>query len=290
MIWLSLCVLCSVAIFVLFRIFPKYNVHTLPAIVINYAVAISFGMLMLPTEYKVLDQLDEPWMRGGLILGTLFISLFYLMAYTAQRSGVGITSIAVKMSLVIPALWFLISDAAGQFPALKIVAFIIAVAGVILSTKQDKEGLNIKDLLIPLVIFIGSGIIDLVIGYFSNPDYLKGEPDKILFTCLPFMTSVFFGSIIVLTQALRGKAVLNFTTIIGGILLGLVNYGSIYFLVKSFNAEIMDRSAIIPVNNLGVVLLSAVTAILLFKEVYSKRNYLGLALALLSIVLLIWSS
>lgn len=287
MIWLILSIISSTVILVLFRVFPRYKVMTFPAIVINYAMAAGFGFMLLSNDYHITEQLDKPWLRGGLAVGLLFITLFYLMAFTAQKIGVGVTSIAVKMSLVIPVAWFMLTDPSDHPTLLKILAVVLAVAGVLLSSKSKGEGFNWSYVLFPVIIFIGSGIIDLVLGYFSNSNYLNSENDQILFSSLPFTTSVTIGIVVLVIQALRGKKVLNLPTLIGGAILGLVNYGSIYFLVRTFDASLLDRSAIIPVNNLGVVLASSLVALIIFSERYTRRNYLGLLLAVVSIMTLI---
>jgi uncharacterized membrane protein len=69
--------------------------------------------------------------------------------------------------------------------------------------------------------------------------------------------------------------------------LGVVNFLSIYFLVKTFDAHLLDRSAIIPINNLGVVLCSAMAGFIFFQERLSRLNVLGLGLSILAILLLI---
>lgn len=287
MIWLVLSILSSSIIFVMFRLLPRFGAHTFPAIVINYMVAAGCGLAMLGNDYSIREQLDKPWISGGLLLGTLFISLFYLMAFTAQRVGVGVTSIATKMSLVIPVAWFMLTDPNDAPTLLKISAVLLAILGVVLSSKKEKgQPFNWAYALFPVIIFMGSGVIDLVIGHFSQDGHLTSENDQYLFTAMPFLTSSAIGLSVLLGRKIKGLPIFNWPTVIGGMLLGLVNFGSIFFLVRTFDAELLDRSALIPVNNLGVVLVTALASLLLFSERLTRIKSLGLFVSVVAILLL----
>ena len=290
MIWLVLSIVASAAIFVIFRMLPRIGAHTLPAIVINYVIAAVCGLLMTGNNYSLSDKIGAPWFIGGISVGVLFISLFYLMAFTAQRAGVGVTSIATKMSLVLPVAWFMATDPNDAPSVVKVAAVVLAVVGVVLSAAGREQGkFNWSYALYPAIIFVGSGIIDLVIGTFSNGNYFTEEGDAYLFTAAPFITSTVIGSVAVLAQRARGRQVMNFPTLVGGAVLGVVYFASILFLVRTFEAQLLDRSAIIPVNNLGVVLCSALASWWLFSERFSRRKLVGLVLSIVAIALLLYA-
>lgn len=287
MIYLLLSILSSTGIFLLFRSFPKWNVDTFPAIIINYLVACTCGILMLSDDFHINDQLAEPWLQGGLMVGALFITLFYLMAYTAQKMGVAVSSMATKMSMVIPIAWFMITDPNDSASRLKVAGVVLALASVLMiSERSKKDQFQAKFLLFPLIIFVGSGIIDLVIGHFSDGQ-LSQRNQQYLFTSAPFFTSGILGILFMTVGAALGKTKIriNGATILGGIALGLVNFASIFFLVNTFDARLMERSAIIPINNLGIIMLSALLAALLFSEKFTKKKIVGIVLAIVAICL-----
>jgi len=72
-----------------------------------------------------------------------------------------------------------------------------------------------------------------------------------------------------------------------GLGLGIINFGSLYFLLETYDKLDLERSGIIPVNNLGVILLSAAASVLFLGERLNKRNQIGLALGMLVIFLLL---
>jgi uncharacterized membrane protein len=66
----------------------------------------------------------------------------------------------------------------------------------------------------------------------------------------------------------------------------VVNYGSIFFLVRTIDSGWMLKTSIICLNNLGVVMLSTIIAVVFFKERLSKVNVLGLAMSVIALLLL----
>ena len=85
---------------------------------------------------------------------------------------------------------------------------------------------------------------------------------------------------------LRKKQVFQLKNLLAGILIGIPNYFSIWCLVHFLQEGIWPSSASIPVNNMGIVLFSSVTAWILFKERLSKVNWIGIVLSLIAIYLI----
>ncbi len=287
MIYLLLSIVCSTAIFLLFKVFGKLQLNTFQAIVANYFVAAVFGLLLCPDPGLIIESISEPWVPLGYGLGLLFIFIFYLMAFTSQNVGVSAASVATKMSLVLSMLFFVITDPDEGLTIWKIIGVILAIPGVYLaSMKQKDQTVNLKLLVFPLIIFVGSAVIDTAIGY-SEKHYLTNEIEQSAFASLPFLGAFSLGIIILLFKRYRMGEKFSGKSFIGGLVLGVVNYGSILFLIRAFDADLLDRSALIPVNNLGVVVLSSLGAILIFSEKLSLRNKLGIALSVLALLILL---
>ena len=102
MIYLFLSIICSSAIFIIFKYFEKFKVTTFTAIVINYLFACITGFLAVKEGISIDRIISSPWFFNSVFLGIVFISLFNLMALTAQKLGPSVASIANKMALVIP--------------------------------------------------------------------------------------------------------------------------------------------------------------------------------------------
>ena len=286
MMELIIAILCSTLIFLIFRSYGKFKVVTFPAIIINYIVAMGLGMAMLESDYHIADQIGKTWFNGGIAMGCLFIGLFYLMAYTAQTLGVAVSSVATKMSLVISVAVFMIVDPSDKVTLLKILSVILAIIGVWLTAgKSQTQKVKWYIYLFPLIIFAGSGSIDVLIGIFS--DYVETDNDKYLFTSTPFFTSAVIGILVSLIQWATGKFKFTWQTVVGGIVLGFANFGSIYFLVQAYDSEFVAMSSIVSINNLGIIILSALGSWAIFKEQIKGRKFWGIVVAVLAIVILL---
>jgi len=69
--------------------------------------------------------------------------------------------------------------------------------------------------------------------------------------------------------------------------LGLVNFGSLYFIINALNTSKLNSSLVFALINISIVCLSAIIGILYFKEKLNKLNITGIILAILSLFLLV---
>jgi len=281
-------ILTNSAIYLLFKWYQQLGIRIFPAIVINYITAFSLGLLLIPDPHLALSAAMEwpIWMTGGLALGVIFISIFYLMAITAQRVGVAVSTIASKMSLALAALLFVWADPTEHLGWVKSLAIVLAIGGVVFSSmKEGALSFDRSMLIWPLLILFGSTIIDFGIAWLSK--FVTNESERTLFSCLSFCTAGMVGISILFIQRMRGKSGLGWKEAVAGVFLGLVNFGSIFFLVRAYNSGLLPMSSLLPVNNLSVVLVGALGAIILFRERLSAKNWIGVALSVLALVLLL---
>ena len=74
-----------------------------------------------------------------------------------------------------------------------------------------------------------------------------------------------------------------------GGLVGLFNFGNILFYLKAHQSFSENPSTVFAGMNMGVIIIGSLTGIFIFKEKLSKMNYVGLFLALMAIVLIVFS-
>lgn len=284
MIYLLLSVLSSTIIFIVFRLYKKFGVNTLQAIIVNYFVACTVGFFGYIEGSDFSHVPSENWFPGALMLGVLFITVFNLAAITTQKSGLSVVAVATKMSVAIPVLFgiFLYNEGTGL---LKILGIILALVSVYLTSIKSEEGITIKkeNIIFPLLVFLGSGIIDTSIKYLET-SYVS-KTDVGLFSSTIFASAGILGTFILIVQALTGKLKITFKNILGGIALGIPNYFSIYFLVMALRTDGFDSSTIFTINHVAIVTVSTLVGILLFKEKLIKKNWIGLVFAIISIIL-----
>ena len=289
MIYLLLSILCSTSIFIIFKAFEKYKVDNFLAIVINYLIATLTGFLAVETVPSISEISESSWFINSLILGFFFITLFNIMAVTAQKLGPSVASVANKMALIIPVIFavFYYNDSLTAF---KLIGILFALIGIYLTTikpKAIKSKVNWKLLFIPAVLFLGSGFIDTFIKY-NQETHLNDNTDASkLFSSLIFLTALVLGVLVLLFK--KKSSSFNWATLIGGLILGIVNYGSIYFIIQAFNVSNLETSVVFPLNNMGVVILTCLLSFVLFKEKFSRLNKLGIAFSILAILLISFS-
>ncbi len=285
MIFLALSIIASTLIFVIFRLFASYNINTLQAIVVNYFVACSCGVIGYQNSIELSAIPKYNWFYYTLALGALFIIVFNLMAITTQHSGLSVVSVATKMALVIPiafGLWYY-KETLGPFKAAGIVLALVAV--YLVAVKKDSGIiLQKRNLVFPMLVFLGSGLIDTSLNFLQN-DFITDKSLIPLFSSTIFMTAGVIGIMVLVAQKIKGVLVLEFKNIIAGIVLGIPNYFSIYFLVKALRSDLFDSSGIFTINNVGIVIISTLLGIVFFKEQLSIKNWIGITLAVISIAL-----
>ncbi|MAP81014.1 MAG: hypothetical protein CL526_07980 [Aequorivita sp.] len=285
MIALLFSILSSTMIFVVFKLFSKYKINTLHALTVNYVTACFCGIIFQKEAIDFVAIPNYSWFPFALILGALFITVFNLMALTTQRSGLSAVSVATKMSVVIPIVFGLIYYN-ESFGILKITGIIFALFAVYLASIKSKEGIAIKrsNFIYPILVFLGSGLIDTTIKYLEGA--LIAEHDIPIFSAIIYAMAGVIGFVIVAFQAGKGNFKFKFKNVLGGIALGIPNYFSIYFLVQALRSGIFDSSGVFTINNVAIVMFSTFVGILLFKEKLLVKNWIGIGLAVLSIILI----
>lgn len=285
MIPLALSIIASTLIFVIFRLFATYNINTLQAIVVNYIVASSCGIIGYQNNIELSAIPQYNWFYYTLALGALFIIVFNLMAITTQHSGLSVVAVATKMALVIPiafGLWYY-KEPLGPFKAAGIVFALIAV--YLVSVKKDSGIiLQKRNLVLPLLVFLGSGLIDTSLNFLQN-DFITNKSLIPLFSSTIFMTAGIIGIMVLMAQKIKGVLILEFKNVVAGIVLGIPNYFSIYFLVKALRSDLFDSSDIFTINNVTIVIISTLLGIVFFRERLSMKNWIGIILAIISIAL-----
>jgi len=283
LIYLLLSIVFSSGLFVIFKFFGIYKIDILKAIVVNYIIAFILGFLFSESKYSIAEVPNQPWFLGSIFLGILFVSIFFVMAITSQKNGVSVASVAGKMSVVIPVFFglFLYNE---SFSFLKITGIIIALIAVYLTSfKEEKSTLHKSTMLFPILLFLGSGIIDTVLKYLEL-NFVPQE-DVSVFSGSLFGIAAFFGLVVLLIQHIKQPSSFGFKNFIAGILLGIPNYFSIIFLIKSLQTKGFESSMLFTINNVGIVVLSTIFGVLLFKEHFSFKNKIGILLAIFGIIL-----
>jgi drug/metabolite transporter (DMT)-like permease len=284
MLLIILAILSSAGILICFKSFEKYKIEILPAIVINYIIAGLLGYILSNQSISLQHVFEQDWLYFALLIGILFIIVFFIIGKSAQKAGIAITGLASKMSFVIP-IMFSILYFKESVNSMMLIGFTIAISSIVLAVyKPSTKSSKLKHIWLPISLFAGAGLVDTLVKY-SQETFLT-DGGSALFSLVLFAIAAVAGFISLYIKNRSFKELVKLKTIIGGSLLGIVNFGSLYYLIAALNSSGFKSSIVFSMVNIGIVALSLIFGLFLYKEKISKLNYLGIALAFIAIIIL----
>lgn len=311
MIYLILAIVFSTGVFVAMRLFERFRLDNHQALMWNYVFASGTGFIVCE-RYETIPQLvAEPWFGLSILTGFWFIFTYLLMTASTQRSGVTVTSLSSKLSVVLPTLAGVVlfsetlNFVATMGIVLALVALVLVVGGrnsqsirgsdaihrissdgdamnhVCTEGNKNAKGNNWIVGLLPVFIFFGTGTGDILMKV-TEQKHTGGDMGFMI--AFIYFVALIFGIIIVVYDIIRGKSKWQWKSAAGGIMLGVINYFSTFCVYNSMRC--FDNVVLFPIYNIGVVSLTAVTGWLLFKEKLTWKNYLGLGIAIIAVILI----
>jgi drug/metabolite transporter (DMT)-like permease len=288
MIWLLLSIILNTYVGIVFKIFHRFGISNLQAIVINYFICVVTGSIYLGFHPFTLHYFQKDYFWFAIVQGFFFFIVFHWISKSTILLGVSATQVSNKLSLVIPVImaYFLFQDSIG---VIKIIGVVLAGVAVFLTSQKNEKNTasqSMQNWILPLLIFIGSGMLDTLTSYIQH-HYFTTATDSNIYIIFCFASGAFFSSIYLMYRLVLKQEIFQSKSIIGGICLGVPNFFSIYTFVKALESNYMQASALVPVNNIGVVFASAICALLFFKEHLNQKNKIGLVIALMAIACII---
>jgi len=281
MVFLILSIICSVSVGAIFKLARRYSIAISQIVAANYIFALVLCYFFFSPNLADVG-IGAPW-KIYVSLGILLPTIFLFLALSIKEVGIVKTDAAQRLSLFIPILaaWLLFGE---NFNGLKITAFGIAFPALLLILNKPSENTK-NNWMYPAIVLMGFGLIDILFKQIA------------LFTHLPYTTSLFvvFGLALMLMIVVVGyeivfkKAKFNFKNLLFGGLVGIFNFGNILFYLKAHQSFAENPSTVFAGMNMGVILVGSLTGVFIFKEKLSKMNYVGLFLALVAIVLIVFS-
>lgn len=267
-----------------FKVTERLKINTFQAIVFNYLTCVVTGSFFNGRFPVNAAAVQQPWFPWALAMGIVFVTTFNIVGSTTQKLGVSAASVSYKLSMVIP---FLFSIYLYNEPVtvLKITGVVLALVAVYLTVKRPTKKTAKQTtgwiLLMPVLLFIGSGLLDTMIKYTEQRFLNEQNSNDFLITA--FASAAGIGLIILFSRIATGRQPFEYRALLAGIAIGIPNYFSIWCLVAVLKQFGGNSSVIIPVNNMGIVLFSALAAWVLFRERLSVYNWSGILLSLIAI-------
>ena len=87
---------------IFFKLFQRFHVNTLQALIINYLTSAICSFIYLGSNLDLNYIIKLEWISYPIIIGFLFMIAFYLYSYGIQKVGISISTVASKISVIIP--------------------------------------------------------------------------------------------------------------------------------------------------------------------------------------------
>ncbi len=296
MIFLLLSIVCSVLIGFVFKLYGRFGVDSFQAIVFNYFTCVlcgwaysgSFPIGPAPGDAGL-------WVPYALGLGLVFVSGFTGAALTVRHFGVTVSQIMQKMSILVtvPFAILVYHESASIWKILGVLLALVAIVLVNWPKKDNKataghsaEGEKAPSsnlLWLPLVTWLLAGVIEITFLWVKGENLAQTDNPNFISTV--FGTAGVLGLLYAAVQWLRGTLPFSMRNVWGGIVLGIPNFGSMYFLLRALGSG-LEGSFVFPVINVSIILATTAGAVAFFRERLSPLNWAGIALAVAAILLM----
>jgi len=318
MIALVLAVCCSLAIGMIFKHAGRQRLDRTTLLTVNYAAAVAVAAVLLALGRREVASglsADPALIVLGVVTGALLIFGFFVLSLATDVAGMSLAIGVMRVSVVIPFLmsWVIWNEVPtpAQMVGLVVASiafFLIArrkrpapasrpelatASGAAATEKAQGSGagasepaagtaVSLRAFGVLALVFLAGGAVDVSMKAFEET--FGAQNSRVLFLLMAFGIAFLIGLAVVLWRGVRHGAWPTSATVRWGVVLGVINYGSLEFILRAI--EQLPGTFVFPVNNIAIVLLAAVLGVTVWGEQLTRLNRLGLGLAVVALLLL----
>lgn len=213
---------------------------------------------------------------SGMVAGIFFFSSFIYYQRSVAENGVGLTGSFSKMGILVPVvlsigLWH-------EYPSLiQWTGILLCFGAILIATLSIDSNNENKFKFSLLVLFLLNGFAEFSNKFFSKYALIEY---KDLFLFFVFSTAL----LISLCFTLKRKIRVSKEDILMGILVGIPNLFSSFFLILSLNT--LKASVAFPLFSAGSILLINLGGTFIYKEEITTRGKISILLTILALTLI----
>ena len=279
MMYLTIAVLCSVAVSGLLKVLRQRNIDIRQTIVAGYPVAFLLTWFLLKPDVSGMSALGGAWVII-IALGMLLPAVFIVLGRAIAAVGMVATDAAQRLSLIIPivAAFLLFGEVLTGTRIFGLLLGFLALGALIYRPQQGQISKQAKHT--PLWLFgvwAGYGIIDILFKQVAKQG-----------AAFPLTLFISFGvaGLLLLIYLLIMRVLWQGNALAAGLLLGALNIGNIYAYIRAHQVLSESPSIVFTGMNVGVIAVATLIGVGVFKESLNRINILGLLLAICCVVVL----
>ena len=279
MMYLTIAVLCSVAVSVLLKILRQRDIDIRQTIVAGYPVAFLLTWFLLKPDVSGMSDLGGAW-AIIIALGVLLPAVFIILGRAIEAVGMVATDAAQRLSLIIPivAAFLLFGEVLTGTRIFGLLLGFLALGALIYRPQRGEISKQAKHT--PLWLFgvwAGYGVIDILFKQVAKQG-----------AAFPLTLFVSFGlaGLLLLIYLLIMRVRWQGNSLAAGILLGALNMGNIYAYIRAHQVLSESPSIVFTGMNVGVIAVATLIGVGVFKESLNRINILGLLLAICCVAVL----
>ena len=276
MIWLILAVIGSSMLSILMRLSERHIGESVSVLAVNYVTCTVLSCIYSGIGNVSVNQGGLGLTLGlGLVNGVLYLSSFVLLQLSVKRNGVVMSTTFMKLGLLVP-LVFSMLVFGERMSIVQGIGFVFTIACIVLiHSEKEKTTIQFKVGLILLLLIGGSANgMSKVFEEIGNANHSS------------FFFAFTFGMACLLCWGLviYKKEKVNKFHILYGILIGIPNFFSANFLLKSLRT--LPAVIAYPTLSVGTIVVVSLVGIFLFKEKLGKRQWVAIVGIMAALVLM----
>jgi len=262
-------ILCATAIALLLKHNNVRGGHPLLLLLGNYIVAAILGVYYLISAAQPAYSLVS--LGFGLLLGSSFVLSFFVYAKAVRATGAAIATVSARLSVFIPVLLSVLFF--NEKPTLRFwLGFLITALTIYLFylalRSAEHHHLRLRDFIYLMAVFLAMGFNDFAMKVFRE---FRPQAERPFFLSVIFTTALLITSVLVIRLRLQWQ----WSTLIRGHILGIPNLLHSVFLLMALAA--LPAILVYPVANIGIILLTTLLAMIIWKEHLNLYGWLAVA-------------
>ena len=244
-----------------------------------------FLVIAVVFSYSLYNSSPVIWLPATICA---VLTVTFQLTYTnALSSGsVPLTVMMVNLSILIPTL-FSVFYYGEELSVFQIIGIVFIVGAIFCMTGKEKQAkYNGKWLFFSIVASLSNSFANVVLKIFNSSVY---APEREAFISASYVIAFVLTAIVFLILSFRkhektekksyGKAFLLCVVLVGIIL-------AAFQWTNNYTLSIVDGSIVFPVYSGGTIILSTLVGVVLFKDKLTKRQFLGICLGLIAVILM----